>query len=347
MQISLSENHFSTGSLTRSYLKEVRYKLIIMGALAVFLLFMATLAVTHGAYQISFRELIAALWGSGSDASRVVITNIRLPRVAAAVVCGWGLSVAGLGLQSLLKNPLGSPHTLGFSQGASFGAAAAVVLFNAQIFTVTLCAFAGTLLTTLIILLLAQVKRLSPEAIILAGVAISAFFHSATILMQYIADETKLAMVIFWTFGDVARSNWPEIALLTAVTILVSIFLGSRRWDLNALATDEEIARGLGVNVERLRITGIVALTLVVALATAFHGVIAFLGLIAPHISRRMVGDDHRLLLPFTGLVGALLLLSADTIGRIVIGSGALPVGVITSFMGAPMFLFLLMRRYR
>jgi len=197
------------------------------------------------------------------------------------------------------------------------------------------------------VLVLSGLKRLSTEAIILAGVALSSLFVAATLLIQYLATETQLAMVVFWTFGDVARSNWNEIGLMTVAVLLASLYLTAIRWDLNVLASGVEAAKGLGVSVERIRVTGMVAAALVSAMATAFHGVIAFVGLIAPHMARRLVGDDHRLLILFSSVLGALLLLTADTAGRIVIGSGALPVGVITSFLGAPIFLYLLVRGYR
>lgn len=318
--------------------------------MAVFLgviLVLTAYAVTQGAYNVAMRDILLALMGEADRASRIVIVNIRLPRVVAAVVSGWGLSLSGLSIQSLLKNPLGSPSTLGISQGAAFGAASAIVLFDAKVLSVTAFAFAGSVTATLVLLALAGLRRLSPEAIILAGVALSSLFASATILIQYLATETQLSMVVFWTFGDVARSNWREIWLMTGVVFFASFYLMMLRWDLNALALGEETAKGLGVNVGRIRVTGMVAAALVSAMATAFCGVIAFIGLIAPHMARRLVGDDHCLLIPFSSVLGALLLLAADTLGRVLIGSGALPVGVITSFLGAPMFLYLLIRGYR
>jgi len=308
---------------------------------------LAVYAVTQGAYDLSPLRVLKVLTGGGGEAADVVVWNIRLPRIAAALMTGWGLSLAGLSIQSLLKNPLGSPSTLGISQGAAFGAALAIVVFGAKVFSVTVFAFAGAMGATVVILLLARLKSLSPEAIILAGVALSSLFGSATILVQYVATETQLAVVVFWTFGDVARSGWKEIGLMSAAVVLASLYLAARRWDLNALDSGEETAKGLGVHVERVRLQGMVVASLVSALATAFHGVIAFVGLIAPHMARRLVGADHGLLVPFSAVLGGLLLLAADTLGRVLVGSGALPVGVVTSFMGAPMFLYLLVRGYR
>jgi iron complex transport system permease protein len=153
--------------------------------------------------------------------------------------------------------------------------------------------------------------------------------------------------VVFWTFGDVARSNWSEVAIMTGATLMAMLYLVVLRWDFNALASGEETAMGLGVNVQRIRFSGMLVVSLVSALVTAFLGVIAFVGLISPHIARRMVGDDHRMLIPFSAVVGAFLLLTADTLGRLVMGSGSLPVGVVTSFLGAPMFIYLLIRGYQ
>ena len=334
-------------SLQAVYFEHIRRKTTLLALLFSLLCLLSLYALTRGAYDLPVGDFLAALTGGLEGASRVVVFNIRLPRICAALICGWGLSLSGLGIQSLLKNPLGSPSTLGISQGAAFGAALSIVVLGGQVVSVTASAFAGAMVATLVILLLARLKRLSPEAVILAGVALSSLFASATILIQYLATETELAMVVFWTFGDVARSSWIELLILAGIVLPLSFGFIFLRWDLNAMSSGEDAARGLGVSVDRVRILGMVAAALIAALATAFHGVIAFVGLIAPHMARRLVGDDHGLLIPFSAVLGALLLLSADTIGRALIGSGALPVGVITSFLGAPMFLYLLMRNYR
>ena len=335
------------GAVTAAYFDQVRHRVILLLLLLCVIAFVSVYAIASGSYYIPFTDVINTLLGSGEKNTQVIITNIRLPRVAAAIFCGWGLSLSGLSIQSLLKNPLGSPITLGISHGAAFGAAAAIVLFSAKMVTVTVSAFVGGMAATLIILALAKFKRLSPLSIILSGTALHSLFMSGTYLMQYIASETDLARVVFWSFGDVARSNWAEIWILAAGVLLITVYLGVCRWDLNALASGDDTAKGLGVRVEQVRLTGMFIATLVAALATAFHGIIAFLGLIAPHMARRIVGDDHSILVPFSAVLGALLLLTADTLGRVFIGSGSLPVGVITSFLGAPMFLFLLVREVK
>lgn len=337
--------------LTAVYHRQLQQRRRLLLLLVLSAVLLGGYAACRGAYAIPLAEFLKVVTGgargNADETSRVVLAGIRLPRILAALVCGWGLSLSGLGIQSLLRNPLGSPSTLGISQGAAFGAALSIVVFGAGVAQVTLCAFAGSMGAAGIILLLARLRRLTPEAIILVGVALSSLFASATILIQFLATETELAMVVFWTFGDVARSNWSELGLLTAAVVLATLILTCMRWDLNALGLGEKAAGGLGVSVAAVRLTGMLVVALVAALATAFHGVIAFVGLIAPHMARRLVGDDHRLLIPFSSVIGALLLLSADTLGRLAIGSGALPVGVLTSFLGAPMFLYLLVRGYR
>jgi len=337
----------SHGAVTQAYLRGVRQKAILVSLLSGGILALGIYAVTQGAYQLGVDQVVRALTGSGQRTVDVVVWSIRLPRIVAALMAGCGLAMAGLALQSLLRNPLASPATLGISQGAAFGAALSVVVFQAGAASITTFAFAGAMAATLAILLLGRLKRLTPEALILAGVALSSLFASGTILVQYLATETQLAVVVFWTFGDVARSGWREIGLMSGAVFLAAVFMAARRWDLNALDAGDDAARGLGVTVGRLRWQGMVIAALVAALVTAFHGVIAFVGLIAPHMARRIVGADHRLLIPCAAVLGALLLLGADTLGRVLVGSGAMPVGVITSFLGAPMFLYLLMRGYR
>ncbi|MBN2437113.1 MAG: iron ABC transporter permease [Deltaproteobacteria bacterium] len=350
-------------SPTFVYRTAVRGKILLFFSCFALLVLLALLAIVVGSYGLSLGDVLRTLVGRGEGAMRAVIWEIRLPRIASAVIAGCGLALTGTVFQCLLKNPLASASTLGISHGAAFGAAFAIVVLGAGglqssalrtaaagqwhlpgICSVTLFAFAGALAATLAILALARLRRMTAEAVILAGVALSALFTSGTILVQYFAADVEIAAVVFWTFGDVARATWREIGLMGIATALALAYFVFHQWDLNALTAGEDVARGLGVDVDRLRRRGMLWAAFVAALITCFQGVIAFIGLLAPHIARRIVGSDHRLLTPLSCLVGALLLLGSDTLGRIVIGSGALPVGVITSFMGAPLFIFLLLR---
>ena len=356
-------------SVKEAYTKSVRKKLWLFGFFLCAVVSLSVFSLARGSFDMSPSKVIATLFGQMDGSAGIVIWNIRMPRIIAAIVAGWCLGLSGAVMQCLLKNPLASPFTLGISQGAAFGAAFAIVVLGAggaetsaiqvstvqttsaagpmtirNIYSVTICAFLGALLGTVIILALARLKKMAAESIILAGVALSSLFVSGTILVQYFATEVEIASVVFWAFGDVSRSNWREIGVMTTATIMVTIYFVLKRWDLNALSAGEDVARSLGVNVDRSRLVGMFLTALIAALVTAFLGVIAFLGLLAPHIGRRLVGGDHRFLIPHSCMIGSLLLLIADTVSRTLVGSGTLPVGVLTSFMGAPLFLYLLVK---
>jgi len=352
------------GQLLNIYREEMQRKAWLFLALFFLLSVLVIFAIAVGSYNLTLTEIIRSLFGLETGTQKIVVWDIRMPRIAAAIITGCALGISGMAIQCLLRNPLASPFTLGISQGAAFGAAFSIValgttggiqesaLKTADVkvcaiygaYTTTFSAFIGAITATIVILLLARLRKMSSEAIILAGVALSSLFTSGTILVQYFATEGEIASVVFWTFGDVARSGWQELAVLSVATLLVIVYFSIHSWDLNAMTAGEDAGRSLGVKIERLRLVGMFMAALVAALATAFNGVIAFLGLLAPHIAKRLVGADYRLLIPFSCLIGALLLLAADTAGRLMVGSGTLPVGVLTSFMGAPLFLYLLIR---
>lgn len=321
--------------------KKQRLLLGLAGGTAV----LAAVAVGFGTYPMSPVQLLQSFFRLVDDTRSLVVWNIRLPRIAASLAVGAGLALAGLFIQTLLRNPLGSPSTLGISQGAAFGASCTIVLFHGSPFWTAVAAFAGSLGATVLIVVLGRLRGLTPEAVILAGVALSSLFGAATVLLQVLSDETRLAMAVAWSFGDVGRSNWTQIQWLSAAVVGLGLVGFVWRWHLNALDMGEEPARTLGISVETLRWCGLIAAAFVSALATAFHGVIAFVGLIAPHAARRIVGADHRFLVPVSAVLGAALLLLADTFSRVVLGTGSFPVGVVTSFLGAPLFLSILLKR--
>jgi iron complex transport system permease protein len=182
---------------------------------------------------------------------------------------------------------------------------------------------------------------------VLAGVALSSLFTAGTMFLQYFADDTQLAAVVFWTFGDVGRVNWLELEIMTAIVLFVIIFFIANCWNYNAIDAGDETAKGLGVNVEKIRLIGMVAAAMVSAVIVAFVGVIGFVGLICPHMVRRVIGDDQRYLIPGSILFGGVLLLASDTTARLIILPYVLPVSVLTAFMGAPTFIYLLLKGYK
>lgn len=291
----------------------------------------------------------------------VVVFNIRLPQVLAAVVAGAGLSAAGVVMQSVLCNPLGSPFTLGVSQAAAFGAAFSVMVMGSGFMQssvsdavtvvrpgiTTMMAFIASMAATGVVVLVAKVRRGSPEVMILAGVALGSLCTAATMFLQYFADDVQLAAMVFWTFGDLARAGWKELGLISAVTAFCILFFAANAWNYNAIDAGDETAMSLGVNVKNVRFLGMALSSLVTAVIISFVGVIGFVRLVCPHIARRLVGGDNRFLLPGSCLVGAILLLAADMAARVMMSPNVLPVAVLTSFVGAPMFLYLLVKGYQ
>ena len=300
-------------------------------------------------------------FGFGNEMSRLIVWQIRVPRVLVAVMGGLGLATAGCVMQNNLQNPLASPSTLGISNAAAFGANMAIVVFGAgsikgtgaslvainNPYSVTLSAFIWAMFAAVVILFLAKLGSFSPEAMILAGVAISSLFSAGTILIQYFARDVQVAAAVFWTFGDLGRVVWSEIAIMSIVVVIGVMYYLFRRWDYNALDSGEESAKSLGVNVGKVRFGGMLISSLITAILVSFLGVIGFIGLIAPQIMRRILGGDHRYLIAASGLAGALLLLISDILARVIISPIVLPIGAVTSFFGAPLFLYLLVGRYK
>jgi iron complex transport system permease protein len=199
-----------------------------------------------------------------------------------------------------------------------------------------------------VVIILSRLKKaLGPAGLILAGVALSSLFAGGSTLLQYFADETKISSVVFWTFGNMGAASWPELLIITVVFAVAIVYFMLNRWNYNAMEAGTDTASSLGVNTRAVMLTGMVISTLLAAGAVSFVGIISFVGLVAPHIMRRFVGNDYRYLIPCSAVAGALLLILADTFGRLIIAPVILPIGAITSFLGAPLFLFLLFRGFK
>lgn len=301
-------------------------------------------------------ESAQALFGFGSAQDVMTVRSIRLPRVVCAIVAGAGLALAGAVLQSVLENPLASASTVGISQGAAFGATIAILLIipafagsstNVGMGTVAVFAFAGAMVSSVIVLAFSRLGFSSPESIILVGVALSALWAGASTIIQYFSDDLELTKVIFWQFGDLGRATWSQIGFMALVGVVCAGYFFANRWNYNALQNGGHVAGGLGVDVKRTRVAGVIAASLMAAVMVSFVGLINFIGLIAPHIARRLVGDDYRFLLPASFVLGSIIMLASDLAARMVISPIILPIGAITSFLGAPLFLYLLYRGYK
>lgn len=317
---------------------------------------MAMYALTLGPYPMTIGDVFRALIGNGSDVYRAVIWNIRMTRILSAIFAGAALAVSGMVMQNVLRNPLASPSTLGVSRAASFGAAFGIVILGVgstqshsvsfdMPYLIALSAFIASIISTGVIILLARIRDASPETMILAGVAMSSLFTAGTTSLRYFAiDEVQLGSIIFWTFGDLGRTEWTTLTIIAVCTVVAIIYFFLNRWRYNAINSGEEVARTLGVDTSRTRIISLLVSSLLTALVVSFVGVIGFVGLVVPHIVRRIVGTDSRFLIPGCCIAGALLLLVSDTVARTMLSPVIMPVGILTSFIGAPLFIYLIIR---
>lgn len=330
------------------YQRNARKSLLFLLLLGVLLVFSILLSLRAGSYTTPLGELLRGMIGRASDPKiNIIVQNNRLPRIVTAIIAGAGLGLTGCVLQAILRNPLASASTLGVSQGASFGAAVAIVVLglgNDLGLGVPLCAFVGSIGVAVTILGLSRFRRISPEGIVLAGVAISSMFMGATTLIQYFADEVQLSTLVYWTFGDLGNTTWKDIGPMGALVIVLLLYCVLHRWDYNALMSGTETAISLGLNVQRLTLTNMVLCCLTCSLIVSHVGLINFIGLVAPHIVRLVVGNNHLYLIPGSVLAGSTLLLLGDLFARTAIAPIILPIGAITSFLGGPLFLYLLFK---
>ena len=303
------------------------------------------LSLSVGSLKLPLSEIISTLWNRPEGVNYQILFNIRLPRILLGAMVGGCFAVAGAILQGVMRNPLASPGIIGVSAGG--GLAGIIVMLVLPQFGALLvpAAFCGSLATALLVYLLAWKRGVSPVRLILAGVAVSAMLgaFSSTILLF---NAERAGGILDFSIGSLSARSWHQIrqvGLYMLSAFLAAFSLGGK---LNILALGDEVAIGLGLKTERVRFLLIATAALLAASAVSVAGLLGFVGLIAPHIMRMLIGSDNRFLLPASALFGALMVVSCDTIGRLVMDSSELPVGIIMALMGPPFFLWLL-RRHR
>lgn len=357
--IDMNRKNEKTLSVSEQYnvAKAKKIAIILILLALVFLLFVVSVFVGSG--TLSFKEVFLAIFNKGSETARLIVRRIRFPRVIAALIAGGGLAVSGLVMQTVLKNPLASPTTLGVSNAAVFGANFAIIVVGAGAFhsthgswlsisnpyLVSTFSFLSAIIAAGSILLLARLKNLNASAIVLAGVAVSAIFQAGTTLIQYFASDTQVASAVYWTFGDLGRASYKTDLIMFIVVAVSTLFFFLKRWDFSAMSGGIAYAKTLGVNTRFMTIMSLLLASLITSVTVSFLGIIGFVGLTAPQFMKRIVGDDYRYLLPSSFLAGALLLLISDILGRLPIFGTSVPVGVVTSLIGGPVFLAILLRR--
>ena len=312
-------------------------------ALLALLALVMLVSMRFGSLKLTFAEIVGTLWNRPDGINGQIIFNIRLPRILLGALVGGSLAAAGTILQGVMRNPLASPGIIGVSAGGGLGGILVMLVLPQFGYLLVPAAFGGALVTAVLVYLLAWKRGVNPVRLILAGVAVSAMLgaFSSTIL---ILNAEKAGGVLDFTIGSLSARSWPQIeqvAPYMAAGFAVALMLGQK---LNLLPLGDEVATGLGMRVERTRFLLLAVAALLAASAVSVAGLLGFVGLIAPHIVRIVIGSDNRFLIPASALFGGIMVVGCDTVGRMAMDPSELPVGVIMSLLGPPFFLWLLRR---
>lgn len=329
-------------------IKRIGFIVLCIMACAILSVFAATI----GSYPVTpeqvFNEIINTVLGKEHESVAIhhVVMNLRMPAIITCLVGGFALAVCGVCMQSMLKNPLADPYTMGISSGAGFGAALAIII-SMEILSgggVVVNAFIFSMIPSLVILFLSKFRNATPTMMVLCGIALMYLFNAATQLFMLIADPEALAEVYTWMIGSVSGTSVEEAGIIFVFALLGSIYVQTASNQLNMMGLGDESAKTMGVNVERKRLIALMVVTLMAAAVVSFTGIIGFIGLVSPHIVRAVIGTDNKYLIPASGFFGALLLLVSHLVSITIAQPMILPVGVITSCIGGPLFLFLILR---
>ncbi|WP_058913803.1 FecCD family ABC transporter permease [Entomohabitans teleogrylli] len=347
---SLSRAADAPGVLGR-YQQVLRHRLFMMALIVAAILASLLLDFTLGPSGLPLETLWRTLIdpASASPGTRVIVWDIRLPYALMALVVGMALGLAGAEMQTILNNPLASPFTLGVSSAAAFGAALAIVLgigipgVPDQWF-ISANAFIFALLAALMLDGITRWTRVATSGVVLFGIALVFTFNALVSMMQFVASEDTLQGLVFWTMGSLARASWEKLGVLVLVFAIVLPLSMMSAWKLTALRLGEDRAVSFGIDVRRLRLTTLLRISILSALSVAFVGPIGFIGLVAPHIARLIFGEDHRFYLPGSVLIGALVLSLASVASKNIIPGVIIPVGIVTSLVGVPFFLSIILR---
>ena len=347
----MTGTHASEG-FRASYLGSVRRKVIFILICLAACIVLATCSAVLGSYPISPSEVYTTIWNAITGQSQPdrtvahIVLDLRLPRILGAIVCGFALAVCGTVMQSMMKNPLADPYTMGISSGAGFGAALAIIL-GVELISgggIIINAFVFAIIPAMVILFLSKFRRATPTMMILCGISLMYLFNAMTQLFMLVADPEDLATVYKWTVGTLDSIDMGELVLVLIVAVAGSLYVQYMANRLNVMGVGDDSAKTLGVDVDRQRLIILLVITLVAASVVSFTGVIGFVGLVSPHIARLVIGADNRYLIPAAGIFGSALLLASDIVARTIAAPTILPVGVITACIGGPLFMYLILR---
>ncbi len=334
----------------KSFRKLTKKRLIlVLGGLLVLLISLVA-DISWGPSSMTIADVIQTIISPSSvdDGMRVIVWDLRLPIAIMAILIGAMLGVAGAEMQTILNNPLADPFILGISSAAAFGASMAIVFqlslvpgYGALI--VTANAFVMALFSAAILFAFTKVRGVTSETMVLIGIAMMFTFNALLATMQYGASENELAQIVFWMMGSLQRASWEKIMICLVVLAITVPYFMSQSWALTALRMGDDKAASLGVNVKRLRVIMLIGISLLAATAVAFVGVVAFVGLVGPHIARMIVGEDQRYFLPLSALASGLIMSLTSIVSKAITPGVIYPVGIITSLIGIPFFVSLIM----
>lgn len=352
----------TVAEIKQNYKKGKKRKILALLIFIAAIIVSVIVSVSLGSSTLGFKEAMTTISAKlfpflnldpGSKLAQMIILDVRLPRIVLALIAGAGLAVSGATMQGVLRNPLVSSYILGISAAAGFGASLAIVfgigvLTSYSGYMIIVNAFIFSLIAMIIVYGVARVKSMAKETVILMGVAVSSLFSALLSLVQYFGpDSSAVRQVVYWMMGGLGGANWTSNLIVFSIVLVASILMMQQSWNINVLSLGEDVAISLGVNAKRALGTTLILSALATSAIIAFTGVIGFVCLIAPHIARMLIGSDHRFLIPCSALVGACLLLCSDTVGRLILSPTEIPVGVITSMIGAPFFIYILLTKRR
>jgi len=339
-------------TLQIAYRRSIVKKLIFMAICVVVVIIVGGYSTTIGSYYISVGDVYAIIWkqltgmGEVDPQAAYIVIQLRLPRIAGAIICGFGLAACGAAMQSMMKNPLADPYTMGISSGAGLGAAIAIIL-GFELFAgmgIVANAFAFAIIPAMVVLTLSQVRKATPTMMILCGISLMYVFSAITSLLMLLATPDDLSAVYTWTIGSLSKVSWDNLPVMTIVVVLGSIYLQFLANQLNIMSIGDDSAKSLGVDVERKRLICLLVITLMAASVVSFTGIIGFVGLVCPHIVRIVMGSDNKFLIPGSAIFGSTMLIVSDIVARTIVSPTMLPVGVITACIGGPLFMYLILK---
>ncbi|MCL6417611.1 iron ABC transporter permease [Aestuariirhabdus sp. Z084] len=348
-EAATTAQRYRKNNLKRQYLLAIGFLLLLLSVLA-------DVVTGPGSFSVSTVLDVVLGLGNSSPQAQIIIWDIRLPTALLALLVGAMLGAAGAEMQTILNNPLADPFTLGISSASSFGAALAIVLggsLGLELFPllsdglVTVSAFGFALLTSCSLYFLIRRRGASSETMVLVGIALLFTFNALLSLLQYSATDVQLSQIVFWMMGSLSKANWLSVSVCSVVVLLVVPLFLYRSWALTALRMGDEKAESLGVDTRRVRIEMLLCISLLTATAVSFVGTIAFVGLVGPHIARMLVGEDQRFFLPMSLISGALIMSLTSLVSKSVTDGVVYPVGIITSLVGIPFFISLILGSQR